>query len=109
MINARSISSTISLISLEATLLACSALSAEPSTPIQSGPFQPTLESLKQYSCPEGFRDAKFGIWAHGGPQAVPMDGDGYARGMYEPGNKHYKHHLEQYGHPSTNGYKDII
>lgn len=77
--------------------------------PIASGPFQPTLDSLKQYKTPEWFRDAKFGIWAHWGPQAVPMDGDWYARGMYEPGNKHYKYQLEHYGHPSTNGYKDII
>jgi alpha-L-fucosidase len=78
-------------------------------TPIAPGPFQPTMDSLKGYRCPEWFRDAKFGIWAHWGPQAVPMDGDWYARGMYEEGNKHYKYHLQHYGHPSTNGYKDII
>ena len=100
-----------------AALLASTiALNAQPGSPdgtadmtIARGPFQPTLESLKQYQCPEWFRDAKFGIWAHWGPQAVPMDGDWYARGMYEPGNGHYKHHLANYGHPSTNGYKDII
>jgi alpha-L-fucosidase len=67
------------------------------------------MDSLKQYQCPDWFRDAKFGIWAHWGPQAVPMDGDWYARGMYEPGNKHYKYHLAHYGHPSEFGYKDII
>jgi len=77
--------------------------------PIADGPFKPDMDSLKQYQCPEWFRDAKFGIWAHWGPQAVPMDGDWYARGMYEPGNKHYKYHLEHYGHPSEFGYKDII
>ena len=77
--------------------------------PIADGTFKPDLDSLKQYQCPEWFRDAKFGIWAHWGPQAVPMDGDWYARGMYEPGNKHYKYHLEHYGHPSEFGYKDII
>jgi alpha-L-fucosidase len=76
---------------------------------IGAGPFQPTMESLERYECPEWFRDAKFGIWAHWGPQAVPMDGDWYARGIYEPGNKHYKYHLEHYGHPSEFGYKDII
>ena len=48
--------------------------------PIAPGPFQPTMDSLKQYKCPDWFRDAKFGIWAHWGPQAVPMDGDWYAR-----------------------------
>ncbi len=76
---------------------------------IASGPFQPTMDSLKQYTCPDWFRDAKFGIWAHWGPQAVPMDGDWYARGIYEQGSKHYKYHLEHYGHPSQFGYKDII
>ena len=77
--------------------------------PIPAGPFKPDMDSLKQYQCPDWFRDAKFGIWAHWGPQAVPMDGDWYARGMYEEGNKHYKHHLENFGHPSQHGYKDII
>ena len=77
--------------------------------PVADGPFKPSMDSLKQYQCPEWFRDAKFGIWAHWGPQAVPMDGDWYARGMYEPGNKHYKYHLAHYGHPSEFGYKDII
>ena len=84
----------------------------KPSTaklPIAPGPFQPTMDSLKQYKCPDWFRDAKFGIWAHWGPQAVPMDGDWYARGMYEQGSKDYKYHIEHYGHPSQFGYKDII
>ena len=39
-----------------------------------TGHFEPTMDSLKQYTCPKWFRDAKFGIWAHWGPQAVPMD-----------------------------------
>lgn len=72
-------------------------------------PFQPDDASLKQYRCPEWFRDAKFGIWAHWGPQAVPMFGDWYAKRMYQEGDKKYQHHLEHYGHPSTNGWKDII
>ena len=76
---------------------------------IANGPFKADMDSLKQYRCPDWFRDAKFGIWAHWGPQAVPMDGDWYARGIYELGNKHYKYHLEHYGHPSKFGYKDII
>lgn len=80
-----------------------------PTPTIAEGPFKPTTQSLQEYKCPDWFRDAKFGIWAHWGPQAVPLDGDWYARGMYEEGSGHYKHHLEHYGHPSTNGYKDII
>lgn len=46
--------------------------------------FQPTWESLKQFRCPEWFPDAKFGIWAHWGPQCVPTQGDWYARNMYQ-------------------------
>lgn len=82
---------------------------AENVAPSAPAPFTADWASLTQYQCPEWFRDAKFGIWAHWGPQAVPMNGDWYARGMYEPGNKHYRHHVEHFGHPSTNGYKDII
>ena len=78
-------------------------------TPLVSGPFKPTTESLKTYQTPEWFRDAKFGIWAHWGPQAVPRAGDWYARNMYIPGTRQYEHHLKNYGHPSEQGYKDII
>ena len=39
------------------------------------GPFQPNWDSLKQYECPEWFRDAKFGIWAHWTAQCVPEHG----------------------------------
>jgi alpha-L-fucosidase len=71
--------------------------------------FLPTDESFKQYQYPEWFRDAKFGIWAHWGPQAVPRQGDWYAKKMYQEGSADYKYHLEHYGHPSKFGYKDII
>jgi alpha-L-fucosidase len=77
--------------------------------PIAPGPFQPEFESFTQYQCPEWFRDAKLGMWAHWGPQAVPMMGDWYAKHMYVQGHPQYQHHLETYGHPSKNGYKDII
>jgi alpha-L-fucosidase len=77
--------------------------------PIAPGPFQPTRESLRQYRCPEWFRDAKFGIWAHWGPQSAPEMGDWYARNMYIQGHRQYNHHLKTYGHPSKSGYKDVI
>lgn len=70
--------------------------------------FKPTWESLRRYECPDWFRDAKFGIWSHWGPQSVPMSGDWYARNMYIQGTTHYLHHLRHYGHPSKFGYKDI-
>lgn len=77
--------------------------------PVAEGPYKPTDESLKQYQYPEWFRDAKFGIWSHWGPQAVPRQGDWYAKKMYQEGGSVYKYHIEHYGHPSEFGYKDII
>jgi len=70
--------------------------------------FEPTFESLHQYSAPEWFRNAKFGIWSHWGPQSVPMFGDWYARNMYIEGTQQYNYHVRHYGHPSKFGYKDI-
>jgi alpha-L-fucosidase len=77
--------------------------------PIAKGRFAGTTNSLSDYSYPDWFRDAKFGIWAHWGPQAVPMEGDWYARKMYQQNQSDYTNHLERWGHPSTNGWKDII
>ena len=77
--------------------------------PIAAGPFKADWNSLTNYVTPEWFRDAKFGIWAHWGPQCEPEHGDWYARSMYEQGSSDYKSHLAEYGHPSTNGFKDVI
>ncbi|MDQ8202151.1 alpha-L-fucosidase [Pelagicoccus sp. SDUM812003] len=112
----------INTLSLLAALFAAAPLSAsipsdaEPSVivdtsvePVASGKFEPTWESLAQYEVPEWFRDAKFGIWAHWGPQCEPERGDWYARNMYCQDHWQYDEHLEQYGHPSTFGFKDII
>ncbi|WP_073080503.1 alpha-L-fucosidase [Chitinophaga jiangningensis] len=72
-------------------------------------PFQPSWESLAAYKVPDWFRNAKFGMWAHWGPQCEPEAGDWYARNMYTEGSAQYKKHLEKYGHPSTFGFKDVI
>jgi len=74
-----------------------------------TGPFKPTWGSLTQYKTPEWYRDAKFGIWAHWGPQCQPENGDWYAREMYMEGTRHYNYHLKKYGHPSEFGFKDVI
>jgi alpha-L-fucosidase len=77
--------------------------------PIAPGPFKADWNSLTNYQTPEWFRDAKFGMWAHWGPQCEPEHGDWYARSMYEAGSGNYKSHIKEYGHPSTNGFKDVI
>jgi alpha-L-fucosidase len=77
--------------------------------PIAKGPFKPTWESLQNYKTPEWYQNAKFGMWAHWGPQCQPEAGDWYARGMYQEGSWQYKIHLQKYGHPSKFGFKDVI
>jgi alpha-L-fucosidase len=77
--------------------------------PIAAGKFQPNWESLKQYQAPAWFRDAKFGIWAHWGPQCQPEDGDWYARRMYIAGSGQYRFHTNHYGSPLEFGFKDVI
>ncbi len=71
--------------------------------------FEPNLESLQQYECPEWFSDAKFGIYVHWGVYSVPEFGEWYGREMYMEGHDVYKYHVENYGHPSEFGYKDFI
>ncbi len=82
---------------------------SEKNEPMKTGKFAPIWDSLKQYETPEWFRDAKFGIWAHWGPQCQPERGDWYARSMYIEGEWQYKSHLETYGPASKNGFKELI
>lgn len=75
---------------------------------VEKGPFEANWESLQQWECPEWFRDAKFGIWAHWGPQCQAESGDWYGRGMYQEGGWQYKYHVEHYGSPADFGMKDL-
>jgi len=104
---------------LAAATAAAKAANAQ-TEPMAAGKFQPTWESLQQFETPEWFRDAKFGIWAHWGPQCQPEMGDWYAKKMYQPTttdskthetvpNPDYAFHVARYGHPSTFGFKDVI
>ena len=77
--------------------------------PIAPGPWAPTVESLSDWKCPEWFRDLKFGIWAHWGPQCEPEDGDWYARNMYTEGSNQYQYNIDAKDHPSLFGFKDWI
>lgn len=89
--------------------------SSAPKRDIAPGTFEPNYESLNKYQTPEWFKDAKFGIWAHWGPQCEPEKGDWYAVNMYREfdnkGNPHdvRQFHIKNYGHPSQFGFKDVI
>ena len=39
---------------------------------VQSGPFEPTWDSLSHQVCPDWYRDAKFGMFIHWGVYSVP-------------------------------------
>ena len=54
--------------------------------PVAKGAFAPTMNSLTRYRYPTWFRDAKFGIWAHWGPQSTAEYGNWYARNIYDVG-----------------------
>jgi len=76
---------------------------------IAPGKFQPNWASLEtNYDCPEWFRDAKFGIWAHWSAQCVPEQGDWYGRFMYMKDQPDYQYHRTHYGPQSQVGFKDI-
>ncbi|WP_033921951.1 alpha-L-fucosidase [Sphingomonas sp. 37zxx] len=92
-------------------LAGSAALSAATAARAQTAPtIQPNWSSLADaYTVPDWFRDAKFGIWGHWGPQCQPEAGDWYGRQMYQQGNSVYDHHLKTYGHPADTGFLDII
>jgi alpha-L-fucosidase len=73
------------------------------------GPFAASWPSLKAYTIPDWFADAKFGIWSHWGPQSAVGDGDWYARKMYIQGSPQNLYHVQRFGPPSKVGYKDLI
>ncbi len=73
------------------------------------GPVAASWDSLqKNYRCPEWFRDAKLGIWAHWSAQSVPEEGDWYGRNMYMQGLRQNESHVAHYGHPSEFGFMEI-
>lgn len=80
-----------------------------PDLPVHEGPYPSSWKGLSHiYSVPAWWREAKFGAWSHWDPQSMPEQGDWYARGMYIEGSSQYQYHVDNFGHPSEYGYKDI-
>lgn len=78
--------------------------------PLATGKYSPEWASVSQWDCPEWFRNAKFGIWAHWGPQCEAEDGDWYARFLYYPGTQQWDWQTSHYGSPKDGvGLKDLI
>ncbi len=75
-----------------------------------STPYEPTWESLSNFSVPAWYQDAKFGIFIHWGVYSVPaFDNEWYPRNMYLAGSRAFRHHQGTWGHQSKFGYKDFI
>ena len=75
---------------------------------VKTGDYKPEWNSLSQWDCPEWFMDAKFGIWAHWGPQCHAEAGDWYARFMYYSGTGAYNWHVSHFGNPADFGLKEL-
>jgi alpha-L-fucosidase len=72
--------------------------------------YEPTWESLQQYSLPAWFQDAKLGIFIHWGVYSVPaFANEWYPRNMYQQGSPEYEHHRQVWGDHTRFGYKDFI
>ena len=71
--------------------------------------FEPTIESLRQYACPEWFRDAKFGIYLHWGVYSVAERDCWFPRLMYIEGYEEHDWMRQKFGDVSKFGYKDLI
>ena len=76
---------------------------------VETGAFEADWNNLAAWECPDWFRDAKFGIWAHWDPQCEAEDGDWYARSMYGTGGQRTTFY-NYFGHYPDHdwGYKDF-
>ena len=77
---------------------------------VETGAFEADWDNLSAWSCPDWFRDAKFGIWAHWDPQCEAEDGDWYARSMYGENSSQWNTFTNYFGHSPSHdwGYKDF-
>lgn len=89
----------------------------------QDNKYDDNWESLKNYTVPEWYEDAKLGFWVHWGVYSVPAfmgehAAEWYGRWMYcHEGQERdflypemfFEHHKATYGDQSEFGYKDFI
>lgn len=77
--------------------------------------YEPNWKSLSRHQTPEWFRDAKFGIYTHWGPNTVadenaPNDeAQWFGRRMYVKSNPVFEYSRTTFGDQHQFGYKDFI
>ncbi|MFB6271741.1 MAG: alpha-L-fucosidase [Salinibacter sp.] len=75
----------------------------------QDQPYKDTWDSLSKHSFPEWLHDAKFGIWTHWGPYAVPAyKHEWYPRRLFTK-KDFRRYHEKTYGPLEEVGYHDLI
>lgn len=77
---------------------------------VDAGPFTDDWDSLRTYTVPGWYQDAKFGVFIHWGVYSVPGFGnEWYPREMYRQGTAISDHHRETFGPQDRFGYKDFV
>jgi len=101
--------SVILIACLGLVIFSATAFAASPEQPAQTK-FEPAWDSLKKFTVPEWYKDAKFGIFIHWGVYSAPAFGsEWYPRNMYLKDQREFKHHVTTYGDQSQFGYKDFV
>jgi alpha-L-fucosidase len=99
---------------ITATLVLAGATMLYAQQTVLTTPYDTTWASLKSYTVPEWYQDAKFGIYHHWGLMSVPAYGnEWYGRRMYDefnigPGGSFYLWHCATFGSPDTFGHKNF-
>lgn len=77
---------------------------------IQKGPFHADWNSLTQFSVPDWFSKAKFGIFVHWGLYSIAAhSNEWYSRNMYIQQKEEWDYHRKTFGDHTKFGYKDFI
>lgn len=84
---------------------------AQHKTTTDANEYTEDWQSLSQHqSMPDWLYDAKFGIYFHWGPYAVPAKfNEWYPRFMYDKDHPAYQYHKETFGDQAEFGYHDFI
>ncbi|WP_251388491.1 alpha-L-fucosidase [Mediterraneibacter agrestimuris] len=77
---------------------------------IAEGPYDADWNSLSQFTVPEWFSKAKFGIFIHWGLYSIAAhNNEWYSRNMYIQEKEEWEYHRKMFGEHSKFGYKDFI
>ena len=111
----RNTSYKLLIVLLMAGAFAMPVLSQNPQKRGSKETYQPNWQSLSKHQTPEWFRDAKFGIYTHWGPNTVADEnasGDWaqwFGMRMYMTSNPTFEYSKKTFGDQHVFGYKDFI